>query len=338
MNPDVYAFGSALVDIQATVDDRLLMEIGVEKGNMFLTDRIRQEEVLKRIMSAETLDLDSIGSALDTAAGGSAANTVYGISQLGGMSALCGKVADDGLGRLYVDSMNNSGVTFSHTTATGMTGSCVVLVTDDAQRTMLTCLGVSSEIGQDDIDEGLLSNASYVYIEGYLFDSPLATQTILHAIGLARKNGVRVALTASDAFCIERHRDIFLSLIENEIDLLFANAQEAQAVTGKGSLGEACTALSAHCSCAVTDGPAGSVLCFDGRQVKIPAFSVEARDTTGAGDAYAAGLLFGLTHNYPLETCGRLASFFASRVVAQTGPRYCGDIWSEIPDLGLEQG
>lgn len=336
MKIDVYACGSALMDMQLHIHDGLLKELGVEKGNMYLTDRIRQAEVLSRLAGADALTLEQPAGDANMAAGGSAANTVFGIAQLGGRAALCGKVARDRFGDLYARYMQDSGVLFNENRVNGMTGTCIVLITEDAQRTMLTCLGVSSEITPGDMDEQQLADSRYLYLEGYLFDSELAARTMLQAIAAAKNNNVQIALTASDSFCVARHKDVFVQLIKNDVDLLFANAQEACALTDTPSTEEALTALSELCPhIAVTDGDRGSVLCFDKQLIRVEPFMVTALDTTGAGDAYAAGLLFGLSRGYSLQDSGRIASFYASRVVSQIGPRYSGDIRHEVKSLKL---
>jgi len=232
--------------------------------------------------------------------------------------------------------MKDSGVLFNEKQVDGMTGTCIVLISPDAQRTFLTCLGVSSEISYNDIDENILKQSQYVYLEGYLFDSELATQTIMQVVDTAKKNGVKIALTASDPFCVERHKDIFLKLIKNDADLLFANAVEAMALTDTKNTDEAVKALCGMCkNIAITDGEKGSTLSFNGQSAKIEPLMVTALDTTGAGDSYAAGLLYGITHDYPLESSGKIASFFASRVVSQIGPRYTGNIQTEMKSLKL---
>ena len=333
MKLDVYAFGSALVDVQLSVSDKALKDIGAVKGNMALTERSRQEAVLQRLMDADLSCLDSLACRANMAAGGSAANTVFGVAQLGGSAGLCGKVARDAFGDFYIKNMQQSGVVFTGRKVAGMTGTCIVLISNDAQRTMLTCLGVSSEIDYNDIDEAQLINSRYLYLEGYLFDSPLATQTMLHAIDTAKKHGVKIAFTASDAFCIERHKDTFLKLLR-DVDLLFCNAQEAHALSDRGTNNEALKALAAMCpSIALTDGASGSLLHFGGETLHVKPCTVSAVDTTGAGDSYAAGLLYGLTNGCSLAASGAIASLFSSRVVAQLGPRFTGDIRSEIAPL-----
>ncbi len=333
MKLDVYAFGSALVDVQLSVADSVLEKIGAVKGNMALTERSRQEEVLGLLMGENLSCLDSLAAKANMAAGGSAANTVYGIAQLGGTAALCGKVARDAFGDFYINNMRQSGVVFNGRMVAGMTGTCIILISDDAQRTMLTCLGVSSEIDSADIDQEQLTSSRYLYLEGYLFDSRVATETMLEAMHLAKRNGVQIAFTASDAFCISRHKDLFAQLL-GQVDLLFCNAQEAQALSGTGSNDEAIKVLSEKCpGIALTDGASGSLLHFGGTTFPIKPHAVTPVDTTGAGDSYAAGLLYGLTSGCPLEKSGEIASLFSSRVVAQLGPRLAGDIKGAIAAL-----
>jgi len=334
MELDVYALGNALVDIQVQVEDSLLTELGLEKGNRYLTEHSRQEEILRRLLESDSLDSARKTGKLQTAAGGSAANTMYGISQLGGRAGFCGKIANDGLGALYAEHMRQSSVVFKESTGQGMTGTCVVLISDDAQRTMLTCLGVSGEIDYEDIDEELLKHSSYIYLEGYLFESECAARTMLRAVAVARKNGVRIALAASDALCIARHQDLFFQIIQNDVDLLFANAQEARALSRTNNNEAALRVLSGWCEgVAVTDGEHGSMVSFNGEVTKITPNRVSAVDTTGAGDAYAAGLLYGIASGRTARESGMIASFFSAKVVAQIGPRYNGDIQPELKKL-----
>jgi sugar/nucleoside kinase (ribokinase family) len=334
MELDVYALGNALVDIQVQVEDSLLAELGLEKGNRYLTERKRQEEILQMLLGSDSLDNARKSDKLQTAAAGSAANTVYGISQLGGRTGFCRKIANDELGALYAEHMSESGVVFNEKPAKGMTGTCVVLICDDAQRTMLTCLGISGRIDYENIDEELLKHSRYIYLEGYLFESECAARTMLRAVEFARKNGVKIALTASDPGCVERHREKLVQLIQKDVDLLFANAREAQALSGADNIEAALRTLSGWCEIvAVTDGEHGSFVGFNGEITKILPHRVSAIDTTGAGDAYAAGLLYGITHGRTLEESGTIASIFSAEVVAKIGPHHSSDIQPELKKL-----
>jgi len=334
MELDVYALGNALVDVQVQIQDSLLTELGLEKGNRYLIEHGRQEEILRRLLGSDSLDSARKTGKLQTAAGGSAANTMYGISQLGGRAGFCGKIANDELGALFAEHMRQSGVVFKEKPEQGMTGTCVVLISEDAQRTMLTCLGVSGQIDYEDIDEELLRHSRYIYLEGYLFESERAARTMLRAVAVAGNNGVKIALAASDANCVDRHRDLLVPLIRNDVDLLFANAREARALSGADNNEAAFRVLSGWCEgVAVTDGEHGSLVSFNGEITKIPPHRVSALDTTGAGDAYAAGLLYGIARGRTVIESGAIASFFSAGVVAQIGPRHSGDIQPDLKKL-----
>ncbi|MCP4608438.1 MAG: adenosine kinase [Planctomycetes bacterium] len=334
MELDVYALGNALVDIQVQVEDPLLTELGLEKGKRYVTERSRQEEILQKLFGFNSLESAQKAGKLQTAAGGTAANTMYGISQLGGRAGFCGKVASDELGALYTEHMKQSDVIFKETTGQGITGTCVVLISEDAQRTMLTCLGISGEIDYKDIDEELLKNSRYIYLEGFLFESECATRTMHRAVAVARKNGVKLALTTSDATCIDQYGDMLIQFIQNDVDLLFANASEARALSSADNNEAALQVLSDWCEgVAVTDGKHGSMISFNGEITRIAPNRVSAVDTTGAGDAYAAGLLYGITRGHTVRESGTIASLFSAQVVTQIGPRYNGDIQPELQKL-----
>lgn len=334
MELDVYALGNALVDVRVRIEDSLLAELGLEKGNRYLVEHGRQEEILQRLLGSDSLDSARKTGKLQTAAGGSAANTVHGISQLGGRAGFCGKVANDELGTLYAEHMRQSGVVFNEKPGRGMTGACLVLISDDAQRTMLTCLGVSGRIDYEDIDEELLRHSRYIYLEGYLLESERAARTMLRTVALAKENGVKIALTASDPGCVDRHRNLLVPLIRNDVDLLFANAREARVLSGADTNEAAFQKLSGWCEIvAVTDGEHGSLVSFNGEITKIPPHRVSAVDTTGAGDAYAAGLFYGITQGRTIEESGTIASLFSAGIAAQIGPRHNGDIQPELKKL-----
>ena len=334
MELDVYALGNALVDIRVQVEDSLLAELGLEKGNRYLTNRERQEEIIHILLGTDSLDSTRKTGKLKTAAAGSAANTMNGISQLGGRAGFCGKITNDELGALYAEHLKQSDVVFRDNTGEGMTGTCVVLISDDAQRTMLTCLGVSGRIDYEDIDEELLKSSKYLYLEGYLFESESAARTMLRVVELARKNGVKIALTASDPGCVERHREKLVQLIENDVDLLFANAREAQLLSGADNIESVLRILSGSCEIvAVTDGEHGSFVSCNDEITKIPSHRVSAKDTTGAGDAYAAGLLYGIPHGRTIKESSTIASIFSAEVVTHIGPHHNGDIQPDLKKL-----
>jgi sugar/nucleoside kinase (ribokinase family) len=312
MQYDVYGVGNALLDIQARVADSVLTDLRFSKGIMTLVDEETQEQVLGK--------LD--GVKINRCAGGSAANTIMGVADFGGKAAYVGKVGQDETGGVYMDDMRKMGVHINSQPIETRTGTCVVLITEDAQRTMLTNLAASSQLGPDDIVESEIKKAKYVYIEGYLFGGEPTKSAALKAIELAKKNGVKVAFTVSDPFLIQYNRDLFLQLIEGPVDLLFCNLDEARALTGKHDPIECAQEIHKHAeNVALTLGGDGSILMHEGQVIPIEGVSCQAVDTTGAGDMYAAGILYGITNGLSWKQAGHLASHAASRVVAQMGAR-----------------
>ncbi len=313
MSYDVYGVGNALVDIQAHVSDQVLAQLEYAKGIMTLVDDDTQQQVLGIIGDVDT----------HRCAGGSAANTIMGIADFGGKAAYCGKTANDEIGEFFLSDMREMGVAIDVTpTDEGQTGTCAVLITNDAQRTMLTYLGVSPSLSPDDIDEAEVKQAKYVYIEGYLFTGDSTRTAALHAMELAKANDVKVAFTVSDPFLIQYHKDEFWNLIEGPVDLLFCNLEEARALTGKHDAIDCAHEIHQHTeNVALTLGADGSLLMHDGESILIEGTNVEAIDTTGAGDMYAAGILYGITNGLSWKQSGHLASHAAGRVVSQLGAR-----------------
>jgi sugar/nucleoside kinase (ribokinase family) len=312
MQYDVYGVGNALLDIQARVADSVLTDLRFSKGIMTLVDEATQEQVLSK--------LDDVK--INRCAGGSAANTIMGVADFGGKAAYVGKVGQDETGGVYMDDMRKMGVHINSQPIETRTGTCVVLITEDAQRTMLTNLAASSQLGPDDIVESEIQKAKYVYIEGYLFGGEPTKSAALKAIELAKKNGVKVAFTVSDPFLIQYNRDLFLQLIEGPVDLLFCNLDEARALTGKHDPIDCAQEIHKHAeNVALTLGGDGSILMHEGQVIPIEGVPCQAVDTTGAGDMYAAGILYGITNGLSWKQAGHLASHAASRVVAQMGAR-----------------
>lgn len=313
MQYDVYGVGNALVDIQARVSDATLQKLGFAKGIMTLVD----EEIQQKVLG----ELD--GAPISQCAGGSAANTILGIADFGGKAAYAGKVGSDMLGEFDLADMRKLGVTIEvPPAAEGQTGTCVVLITDDAQRTMLTNLGVSATLSVDDINEEHIKQSEYVYVEGYLFTGETQKRAAYRAIELAKKHGVKVAFTVSDPFLINLFRDEFQELIEGPVDLLFCNLEEARSLTGKQDAVDCAHVIHNHVpNLALTLGGDGSILMHEGRVIPIEGVEVAAVDTTGAGDMYAAGILYGITNGLTWHQAGHLASHAAARIVSQLGAR-----------------
>ena len=323
---DVVGIGNALVDVLTHEDDAFLERHGLVKGAMTLIDTQRAEE-LYGAMSAGI-----------EVSGGSAANTVSGIASFGGMAAYIGRVFDDQLGAVFAHDMRACGVVFRAKPATDgpPTGRCLIVVTPDAQRTMNTYLGSSEHFGPDHLDVELIASAQVTFLEGYLFDRPEAKAAYWKASEIAHDAGRRVALTLSDTFCVDRHRAEWRDLVANQVDILFANEAEALALYEVATFDEALAAARADVEIAIiTRGPGGSVVARGDEVVEVDAHPVEVVDTTGAGDLYAAGFLFGFTHDRSMEACGRLGSIAASAVLGHTGARPGASLAQLVTPLGF---
>jgi sugar/nucleoside kinase (ribokinase family) len=310
---DVVGIGNALVDVIAHHPDRFLDAEGLVKGAMTLIETDRAISLYR-----------AMGAGVELS-GGSAANTMTGVASFGGRAAYIGKVAADGLGDVFRHDLRAVGVTHQNQPAADSlpTGRCLIVVTPDAQRTMNTFLGVSSLLTPDDVDEALVARGQYVYLEGYLFDRDGAKEAYRKAAAAAHAAGGKVSLTLSDSFCVDRHRDDFRDLVVNQVDLLFCNADELVSLYEVASFDDALAAVRGDCEvAAVTCGKDGSVVVTPDGQVPIAAHPVpEVVDTTGAGDLYAAGFLYGLTHGRSLAECGRLGSVAAAEVISHVGAR-----------------
>ncbi len=312
MSYDVFGMCNPLYDIQAEVTDAVLKTTGYDKGGMSLIDEDQQKALVgaiyEQIVNAEP--------------GGSGANTMIGVAQLGGKACFTGKLASDEHGSLYAGGLSDKGVRLTTQAGKGVTGISVVLITPDAERTMCTFLGASRELGPNDIDIDALAASKYLYVTGYLWDTDSQKAAVLHAMTTARTHGVRVSLSLSDPFCVLRHRDEFRQIIAEHVDLLFGNAEEMQELTNTSTPEDAIRATEEICDmAAITCGAAGSLIRSGSSVIAIPAYEVTPVDTTGAGDMYASGILYGITAGLPLDKTGRIASYLASRVVSSLGPR-----------------
>jgi sugar/nucleoside kinase (ribokinase family) len=312
MTYDVFGMCNPLYDIQAEISDEMLAELSFAKGSMSLIDETQQDNLISQIYDY----------VVNAEAGGSGANTMIGLSLLGGSACYAGRVGDDEHGRLYLEGLRQKRVALGVAPGTGTTGISVILITPDAQRTLCTFLGVSRELSPADISLDALRDSRYLYVTGYLWDTESQKQTVLLAMREAHAAGVRVALSLSDPFCVHRHRQDFLRIIHEHVDLLFGNVEEAQALTDTSTPQDAIRATTPFCElAAVTMDAHGSLVRHGAQVIEIPSYPVQAVDTTGAGDMFAAGLLYGLTHNLSLERTGRLAAYVAALVVAKLGPR-----------------
>jgi len=324
---DVCAIGNALVDIIAEATDEFLDTHKIAKGGMTLIDAERASSLY-----------DVIGPAIESS-GGSAGNTVAGIASLGGKPAFMGKVKADQLGAIYRHDMHAMGVHFATPQAPerrqdikpvqtdrrsgAPTGRCIVLVTPDAQRSMSTYLGAAVEFGPNDVSADVIRASQITYLEGYLFDPPDAKEAFHHASRIAHESGRKLSLTLSDTFCVERHRGEFLELVKNDVDILFANQSELMALYQTDNVEQAVAAVRDHCKIAVTTRSEKGAIVVSGKETHEvaaePVLSVV--DTTGAGDLFAAGFLFGYTQKLPLDRCARIGAICAAEVISHYGPR-----------------
>lgn len=327
---DVVGIGNAIVDVLTQADDALVEAQGLPKGGMTLIDGSQAESLY-----------DEMGPAREIS-GGSAANTLAGVASLGGRAAFIGKVRNDQLGGIFRHDIRAAGVHFETPPATSgpPSGRSLIFVTPDAQRTMATFLGAATELGPDDVDAAVVAAAKVTYLEGYLFDRPAAKAAFVKAAEAARAAGRKVSLTLSDPFCVERHRAAFRDLVEHHVDLLFANEQEICTLYEVPDFDAALQAVRNHCDvAALTRSAQGSVvLAGDEVHVVDAAPLVRLVDTTGAGDLYAAGFLFGYTRGDSLYDCGRIGAIAAAEIISHFGARPEVDLARHLEDCMAAPG
>ncbi len=316
---DVLCIGNAIVDVIARVDNSFVRERGLVKGSMNLIDEAMADAFYERM-----------GQAIEIS-GGSAGNTAAGVASFGGKAAFFGKVKNDQLGAIFRHDMRAQGVRFDSAAATEgpSTARSFILVTPDGERTMNTYLGACVNLGPGDIDADIVAAAKVTYMEGYLWDRPLAKEAFKIAAGIAHTHKRLTSITLSDSFCVERHRDSFLDLIRNGIDIVFANEAEIKSLYRTQNFDGAMEAIRKDCPIAVlTRSAAGCVVVEGGETHTVPAYPVrKVVDVTGAGDLFASGFLFGFTKGKPLEHCAKLGTLAAAEVISHIGAR---------PELNLE--
>ena len=310
---DVLGIGNAIVDVLSHAEDSFLDSHGLTKGAMALID----PDQVKMLY-------DAMGSGVEIS-GGSAANTIAGLASFGGRGAFIGKVRDDQLGEVFAHDIRALGVRFdTRPTSDGAsTARCLILVTPDAQRTLNTFLGACVELRPEDIDADLVEASAVTYLEGYLWDPPRAKNAFRKAVEIAHNAGRKVALTLSDSFCVDRYRDEFCALVAGGADIVFANETELLSLYGVDTFDEGLRAIRENCEVAVlTRSEKGSVIVDHEEVHVIDAASVEhVVDTTGAGDLFAAGFLYGYTRGGGLAECGRLGSLAAAEIISHFGAR-----------------
>lgn len=325
---DLVGIGNAIVDVVASAGDDFLSRHDMPKGAMRLIDA----EAAERLYAAMPAGEES--------SGGSNANTCAVAAALGARVAYLGKVADDPLGAVFRHEITSIGVHFPSAPLTGgaPTARCLILVTPDGQRTMNTFLGAAVAFSEDDVDAGLIGRSSMLYLEGYLFDPAAAQEAFRRAAAAARAGGCKVALSLSDPFCVDRHRAAFRDLVRGGVDILFANEAEVTSLYQVNSFAEAVEAARGDVElAALTRSEDGSVLVRGKETVRINAEPTRVVDTTGAGDAYAAGVLAGLTAGRSLAECGRLGSICAAEIISHYGARPTGELRRMVAAAGLGQ-
>lgn len=325
---DVLCIGNAIVDIIAQCDETFLTDNGIIKGAMNLIDTDRAE-----------LLYASMGPAIE-ASGGSAGNTAAGVASFGGRAAYFGKVAQDHLGEIYTHDIRAQGVSFDTRPLESQppTARSMIFVTPDGERSMNTYLGACVELGPDDVEADKARGAKVTYFEGYLWDPPMAKEAIRMTAKIAHEAGREVSMTLSDSFCVDRYREEFLELMRSgTVDIVFANSHEIKSLYQTASFDEALSLIRKDCKiAAVTRSEKGSVIVRGDETVVIEATSIrELVDTTGAGDLYASGFLFGYTQGLDLKRCGDLGSLAAGLVIQQVGPRPRQNLRREAEQAGL---
>lgn len=315
---DVVGIGNAIVDVIARADEAFLAEAGLAKGAMTLIDEATARSLYQRMPPGIECS------------GGSVANSIAGLATLGAATAFIGKVKNDQLGNVFSHDIQSLGVAFRTPPAKAgpETARCLIMVTPDAQRTMATYLGASIALGPEDIDRPLIKAAKVTYLEGYLWDPPLAKEAFLAAMDIAHAAGNRVAFSLSDPFCVDRYREDFRALTERHIDILFANEAELMSLYEVDTFDEGLQAVRAFCDIAVlTRSAKGAVIVTKNELHVIDAAPcAEVVDTTGAGDLYAAGFLYGLTRGLELGECGRIGGIAAAEVISHYGARPEADL------------
>lgn len=314
---DILGLGNAIVDVIARADDKLLGRLELAKGTMTLIDTARAQAIY-----------EAMGPGVESS-GGSAANSCAVAAAIGAKVAFVGQVADDQLGQVFGHDIRAAGVAFDTPPAKDgpPTARCLILVTQDAQRTMCTYLGACVNLSEAAIVPATVQAAAVTYMEGYLFDPPAAQAAFRKAAALAHQAGRLVSLTLSDPFCVDRHRDAFRALVKDEVDILFANEAEILSLYQVADFADALAAVRAETRIAcLTRSEQGSVVATPQQLVQVAAVPTSVVDTTGAGDAYAAGFLAGFTQGKALSVCGRMASVAAAEAISHVGARPQGDL------------
>ncbi len=324
---EVVGIGNAVVDVISHANDAFLGDMNIEKGIMQLIERDRAEDLY-----------GAMKDRLQTP-GGSVANTIAGVGALGLPTAFIGRVKDDDLGKFYAQSMIDGGTDFVNAPVAGgdlPTSRSMIFVSPDGERSMNTYLGISTDLGPDDVPETVTTAAKIIFLEGYLFDKDQGKQAFLEASRQARAAGGKAGIAISDPFCVNRHRDDFIRMIRDELDYVIGNEAEIRSLFETDDLEDALAKTAAMCGTVVcTRSGEGVTLIRDGERVDVPVTKITPVDATGAGDQFAAGFLYGMATGRDLETCGKMGNVCAAEVISHVGPRPATDIMALFKAQGL---
>lgn len=310
---DIYGIGNPLIDIVSRVDDEDIAGLGLDKGIMRLIDEEERGKILQFLESKDK----------SYSCGGSCPNTMIALASFGIHTSLAGKVGDDEYGEIYRSQVAELPIDSQLKTGFGPTGSSIILVTPDSERTMNTYLGVNRQFEAADVDERIAAGSRFLYFTGYMWDTELQKEAILKAISIAEKNDRTIVFDVADPFAVNRNRDEFLGLIRDHVAIVFANREEARLLVGTDDTKSAAAELSALCDIAVVkNGARGSYVMQAGSLDEIPAAAATPIDTTGAGDMYAAGFLYGIIKGFSRFDAGLCASYVASRIIVQHGAQF----------------
>lgn len=307
---DVYGIGNPLIDLLSQVSDDVLKDLNLNKGIMHLIDFDRRKIILDKIKN------------IKVEPGGSCANTIITTADFGMNSIYSGSIGDDEYGNQFETSMEEIGVKSDLCKKSLPTGSSIILISDDAERTQNTYLGACQEYTNNDINEELIKLSKYIYFAGYMWDTESQKEALVKAIKIAKENNTKIVFDVADPFAVNRSKDDFLGIIKNDVDFVLANLEEARSLTGKEEKKEVLQAMmELNPRGVVKDGGNGSYIYDHGKIYYIPVYEVNVIDTTGAGDIYAAGILYGLIRGYNIERMGRIAAYASAKIVEKIGPR-----------------
>ncbi len=328
MDLDIYGIGNPLIDILVNVTEDHLKELGLNKGTMHLIDMERRTEMLKFIGTEDKV----------YSCGGSCPNTMIALSAFGMKAALAGKIGNDSFGNIYEQQISEHNIVSELRYGDGATGSSIIMVSPDTERTMSTYLGINRQFCKADIDTTVIELAKYFYFTGYMWDTDLQKESILHALKTAENTGTKIIFDVADPFAVNRNREEFITLIRDHVDIVFANREEARIMFHTENPEESAKTLSELCDIAIVkNGHQGSIIQTGSELIRIPVNPVTAVDTTGAGDMYAAGFIYGLCRGFSLEDSGICASFLASQIVTSHGAQFTAEQRLKL-NIALESG